>query len=250
MGRKGTEAAKQASQMVLADDNFASIAAAVREGRTVYDNLMKVIGWTLPTNGGEALTILAALALGLALPITPVQILWVNMVTAVALGLTLAFEPTEPGAMRRPPRDPAEPILSGRLMAQVAFVSVLLAAGCFGLFALAKAQGLPLEVARTMAVNALVAMELFYLFSARYAHGSALTAEGLKGTPAVWIGVAVTVTAQAGFTFLPAANVVFGSAPLAAGQIALATGAGVAVLLAAEARKALARRLAPRATAP
>ncbi len=242
MGRKGTEAAKQAAQMVLADDNFASIAAAVREGRTVHDNLMKVIAWTLPTNGGEALTILAALALGLALPITPVQILWVNMVTAVALGLTLAFEPTEPGAMRRPPRDPAAPILSRALLGQVAFVSALLAAGCFGLFTLAKAQGQSLEVARTMAVNALVAMELFYLFSARFAHGSALSVAGLRGTPAVWIGVSVTVAAQTAFTYLPAANVVFGSAPLGFGQLALTAGAGVCVLLAAEARKALARR--------
>ena len=102
MGQKGTEAAKEAAEMVLADDNFASIVAAVREGHTVYDNIMKVIGWTLPTNGGEAMTILAAIALGLALPVTPVQILWINMVTAVALGLTLAFEPTEPGAMTHP----------------------------------------------------------------------------------------------------------------------------------------------------
>ena len=112
MGGKGTEAAKEAAEMVLADDNFASIVAAVREGRTVYDNLLKVIAWTLPTNGGEALTIIAAIALGLALPITPVQILWINMITAVALGLTLAFEPTEPGTMQRPPRAPGQPILT------------------------------------------------------------------------------------------------------------------------------------------
>lgn len=104
MGGKGTEAAKEAAEMVLADDSFASIVAAVREGRTVYDNLMKVIAWTLPTNSGEALTIIAAIMLGLALPLTPVQILWINMVTAVALGLFLAFEPTEPGTMRRRPR--------------------------------------------------------------------------------------------------------------------------------------------------
>ena len=119
MGGKGTEAAKEAAEMVLADDNFASIVAAVREGRTVYDNLIKVIGWTLPTNGGEAMAIIAAIAFGLALPITPVQILWINMVTAVALGLTLAFEPTEPGTMRRPPRAPGQPILSGFLLWRV-----------------------------------------------------------------------------------------------------------------------------------
>ncbi|MCA9165908.1 MAG: HAD-IC family P-type ATPase, partial [Planctomycetales bacterium] len=123
MGRKGTEAAKEAAEMVLLDDNFASIVAAVREGRTVYDNLKKVIGWTLPTSGGEALVILAAVLMGLALPVTPVQILWINMVTVIALGLTLAFEPTEPGAMRRPPRSSNEPLLSGFLMWRVIFVS-------------------------------------------------------------------------------------------------------------------------------
>ena len=112
MGSSGTEAAKEAAAMVLADDNFASIVAAVREGRTVYDNLLKVIGWTLPTNGGEALAIIAAILVGVTLPMTPVQILWINMVTPVALGLTLAFEPTEPGTMRRPPRRPdaADPV--------------------------------------------------------------------------------------------------------------------------------------------
>src|SRR5690606_9550764 len=113
MGGKGTEAAKEASEMVLADDNFASIVAAVREGRTVYDNLTKVIAGKLPTNGGEAFTIILAIFLGLALPVTPVQILWINMVTAVALGRTLAFEPTEPGAMRRPARPAGAKLLSG-----------------------------------------------------------------------------------------------------------------------------------------
>jgi P-type E1-E2 ATPase len=106
MGIKGTEAAKAASEMVLADDNFASIVDAVREGRTAYDNLKKVIAWTLPTNGGQSFAIIAAVLFGVTLPVTPVQILWVNMITAVTLGLTLAFEPVEPGAMRRPPRPP------------------------------------------------------------------------------------------------------------------------------------------------
>jgi len=127
--------------MVLADDNFASIVAAVREGRTVYDNLMKVIRWTLPTNGGEAMTILAALAFGLALPITPVQILWINMVTAVTLGLTLAFEPTEPGTMRRPPRPAHIPVLDGLLLWRIVFVSALFVTGAFGMFFWAEARG-------------------------------------------------------------------------------------------------------------
>ena len=114
MGLKGSEAAKEAAELVLADDNFASIAAAVREGRTVYDNIKKVISWTLPTNAGEAMTIIVALFAGMALPITAVQILWVNLITAVTLGISLAFEPSEPGTMRRPPRPRDEPLLTGR----------------------------------------------------------------------------------------------------------------------------------------
>ena len=114
MGLKGSEAAKEAAEFVLADDNFASIAAAVREGRTVYDNIKKVISWTLPTNAGEAMTIVVALFAGMALPITAVQILWVNLITAITLGLALAFEPTEPGTMRRPPRPRDEPLTNGR----------------------------------------------------------------------------------------------------------------------------------------
>ena len=135
MGRKGTEAAKEASAMVLADDNFASIVAAVREGRTVYDNITKVIAWTLPTSCGEAFTIILAILVGVALPLTPVQILWVNMITAVALGLTLAFEPTEPGAMRRPAAAPNQALLSGRLAWRILFVSVLMVGGVFAVYA-------------------------------------------------------------------------------------------------------------------
>ncbi|MCE8442561.1 HAD-IC family P-type ATPase, partial [Rhodovulum sulfidophilum] len=116
MGRKGSAAAREAAELVLADDNFASIAAAVREGRTVYDNIKKVISWTLPTNAGEALTIVVALFAGMMLPITAVQILWVNLITAVTLGLALAFEPSEPGTMRRPPRARTEPLLTGGLI--------------------------------------------------------------------------------------------------------------------------------------
>jgi magnesium-transporting ATPase (P-type) len=111
MGRKGTEAAKEAAEMVLADDNFASIAAAVEEGRTVFENLRKAVVYVLPTSVGQASMVLIAVLLGMTLPITPVQILWVNMVTAVTLSLAIAFERPEPGLMTRPPRDPAEPLV-------------------------------------------------------------------------------------------------------------------------------------------
>ncbi|MCC7425282.1 MAG: cation-transporting P-type ATPase [Alphaproteobacteria bacterium] len=243
MGRKGTEVAKEASEMVLADDNFASIVAAVREGRTVYDNIVKVIGWTLPTNGGEALTILAALALGLALPVTPVQILWINMVTAVALGLTLAFEPTEPGAMKRPPRARAEPILNADLAWRICFVSLLFVAGAFGIFYWAEARGAPIEEARTLVVNTIVVMEIFYLFSVRYVHGTSLTLQGVIGTPAVLAGVGAIVLLQLGFTYLPPMQAVFGSRPvsLADGMVVIAI--GFAFLLIAEGEKYLRARI-------
>jgi magnesium-transporting ATPase (P-type) len=127
MGITGTAAAKEAAGMVLADDNFATIVAAVKEGRTVYENLRKVIAWTLPTNGGQAIVIVAAILLGLSLPVTPVQILWVNLVTAVALGLTLAFEPPEATLMQRKPRSPDEQLLQPYLLWRVALVSVLFA---------------------------------------------------------------------------------------------------------------------------
>lgn len=240
MGGKGTEAAKEASEMVLADDNFASIVAAVREGRTVYDNLSKVIAWTLPTNGGEAATIILAILFGLTLPITPVQILWVNMITSVALGLTLAFEPTEPGAMRRPVRPAGQPLLSGRLLWRILFVSVLMVAGTFGIFIWATSRGLSVETARTMAVNTLVVLEIFYLFSVRYVHGTSLTWQGLLGTRAVLAGVAAVVGAQLAFTYLPPMQAVFGSRPLSLGDGMAIIAVGVALLAIVEVEKRLA----------
>jgi magnesium-transporting ATPase (P-type) len=239
MGCKGTEAAKEAAGMILADDNFASIVAAVREGRTVYDNVVKVIGWTLPTNGGEALAIIAAIAFGLALPITPLQILWINMVTAVALGLTLAFEPTEPGTMARRPRRADEPILTGRLVWRVVFVSLLFVAGVFGMYFQAEERGLPIEAARTIAVNTIVVMEVFYLFSVRYVHGTALTLRGLVGTRAVLTGIAIVAAAQALLTWWMPMQRIFGTASIGIGDSIAIVGVGVALLLVVEAEKQL-----------
>jgi magnesium-transporting ATPase (P-type) len=237
MGRNGTEAAKEAAEIVLADDNFASIVAAVREGRTVYDNLKKVIAWTLPTNGGEFFAILTAIALGITLPITPVQILWINMVTAVALGLTFAFESTEPGTMRRPPRSSSEPLLSGAVLWRVGLVSVLVVAGSFGMFYWATERGLPLETARTIVVNTIIVMEVFYLFSVRYVYGTSLTWEGVIGTPAVLIGVAVVIVSQFAFTYLPFMNWVFDSRPVAAADGLMIVAVGIALLVLVELEK-------------
>ena len=243
MGRKGTEAAKEAAQVVLADDDFATIVAAVREGRVVYDNLRKVIAWSLPTNVGEAFCIVAAILLGLTLPITPVQILWVNMVTAVTLGLALAFEPAEPDVMRRPPRAPSEPLLSGFLAWRVVLVSVLLLAGTFGLFGWATRRGLPVEAARTVAVDALVAMQVAYLFSVRYLRLTSLTWTGVLGTPAVLAGVGAVAALQLAFTYLPPMQALFGTRPVAVrdGLAILATGAALLALL--EVEKLARRRL-------
>ncbi|MEW6167055.1 MAG: cation-transporting P-type ATPase [Pseudomonadota bacterium] len=247
MGRKGTEAAKEAAQIVLADDNFASIVAAVREGRTVYDNVTKVIGWTLPADGGEAMTIIAALAFGLPLPITALQILWINMVTTVALGLTLAFEPTEPGTMQRPPRPASQPILGGSLVWRVVYVSLLFVAGAFGMFSWAESRGQPIEVARTLVVNTIVVMEVFYLFSVRYVHGTSLSWRGVVGTPAVLIGVATVAVAQLAFTYLPPLQVAFDTRALSAPEAAAVIGVGVLLLFLAEIEKRVRRRLSVRA---
>lgn len=243
MGRKGTEAAKAAAQMVLVDDNFASIVGAVREGRTVYDNLKKVVAMVLPTNGGETGALLVALVFGFTLPITPIQILWVNMVTGVALELTLAFERTEAGAMQRPPRPRSEPLLTGQLWWQVLYVSAIFVAGTTGVFFWSLGQGASLEHARTLVVNTLVVMQVFYLFSARYIHGAAITWEGVLGTPAVLIGVAAVVLGQLALTYVPWFNAAFGTEPLSVVEGGIVVGLGVAMLLITELEKAVRRRI-------
>ena len=209
MGLKGTEVAKEAAEMVLADDNFASIARAVEQGRTVYDNLKKSIMFILPTNGGEALIIIAAIIMGRSLPITPAQILWINMITAVTLALTLAFEPAERNVMQRPPRDPREPMLSGFLIWRIIFVSFILVIGTFGLFLWERDQGASLELARTVAVNTLVMFEIFYLFNSRYLLAPALTWEGLFGNRYALYAIGILVVIQLGFTYLSTMQTLF-----------------------------------------
>ncbi len=214
MGRGGTEVARESAEMVLADDNFASVAHAVREGRTVYDNLRKAILFLLPVNGGESLAILVAVLAGLTLPITPLQILWVNMVSSVGLAMALAFEPPAPGVMERPPRPRDEPLLSAFLLWRLGFVSVLFLAGVFGIFAWSQFHGATLEEARTYAVNTLVVMEVFYLFSIRYLDSSSLGLSRIKGTPAVLVAVAVVVVLQLLFTYAPFMERLFDTRPV------------------------------------
>jgi len=237
MGVKGTEAARDAARVVLADDNFASIVAAVREGRTIHDNIRKVIAWNLPTNGGESLVIISAILLGITLPMTPVQILWINMVTAVALGLTLAFEPAEPGVMERAPRRMGASLLDAEMVWRVILVSILFAAAVFGVFGWARAGGASLDYARTLVVNLIVVMEIFYLFSVRYLHLTALTWTGILGTRAVLVGIAAAVTLQLAFTYAPFMRTVFETEPVSLADGALIIAVGVALLLLLEVEK-------------
>jgi cation-transporting ATPase F len=234
MGLGGTEVAKEAADMVLTDDDFATIEAAVEEGRGVFDNLTKFITWTLPTNIGEGLVVLAGIMVGAALPILPTQILWINMTTAVLLGLTLAFEPKETGIMTRPPRDPGQPLLTGTLVAQILLVSGLLVAGSWWLFEWEQARGASLPEARTAALNLFVMVEAFYLFSCRSLTQSAWRI-GLFSNRWVLVGVAVQGIGQLAITYLPAMNSAFQTAPIGIGvwlrilAIAVATSVVVAV---------------------
>ena len=228
MGLKGSEAAKEAADLVLADDNFASIAAAVREGRTVWDNLKKVISWTLPTNAGESLVIVLALLLGLALPVTAVQILWINLITAITLGLALAFEPTEKGTMTRPPRPRHAPILSGDLVWHVILVATLFLAAVFGVFTYAIDKGHSLALAQTMAMNTLVVLEIFHLFFIRNIHSTSLTWAAARGTKVVWTVVLGVTAAQFGVTYLPPLQTILGTAPVPLFDGLLIVGIGAA----------------------
>ncbi len=235
MGRSGTEVAKDAADIVLTDDDFATIEAAVEEGRGVFDNLVKFLTWTLPTNIGEGLVILAAIAAGAALPVLPTQILWINMTTAVALGLMLAFEPKEAGIMTRPPRDPGQPLLTRGLLVRVLLVATLLVTSTWWLFEWEVANGAALSEARTAAVNLFVVVEAFYLFSCRSLTHSAWRI-GVFSNRWIVVGVTVQVIGQLAITYLPAMNRVFATAPISPGAWlrVLAIGAAVSAVVAIE----------------
>ena len=243
MGLKGTEAAKEAAEMVLADDNFASIVHAVEEGRTVYDNIRKTLGFILPTNGAQAGIIIASVMMGIALPITPLQILWINMVTAVTLGLSLAFEPSEGNVMKRPPRSPKEPLLNQFLSWRIVFVSAILVMGTLGLFLWDRYHGETLEMARTTAVNTLIFFQIFYLFNTRYLKAPVLNREGLFGSPAVLIAVATIIGLQLLFTYLPLFQTVFGTAAIPLGDWLRIVGFTFVVFVLVEIEKYILRRL-------
>jgi magnesium-transporting ATPase (P-type) len=235
MGVAGTEVAKEAADMVLTDDNFATIEAAVEEGRGVFDNLTKFIVWTLPTNVGEGLVILGAILVGVTLPILPIQILWINMTTAGLLGLTLAFETKEPGIMLRQPRRPGTPILTGVLIARMAIVSGVLLVGAFGLFEWALLTGESETAARTIAVNVFVFVEMFYLFNCR-SLTKTMFQVGVFSNRWLWAGVATMTAFQLLYTYNPVMNRMFGSVPIEASEwiLILAVAAFAYVLVGTE----------------
>ena len=214
MGITGTEVSKEASDMVITDDNFASIERAVQEGRTVFNNLKKTIMFILPTNGGECLVIIWAIITGALLPVLPLHILWINMITTVALAITLAFEPIEQGTMKVPPREPRAPIIEAYLLWRIILVSLVMAVGCFGLFNYEQGHGATIESARTVAVNVIVFFEIFYVLNTRYQTENVLSIKGLFGNRIILIGIAAVILFQIMFTYWPVLNNLFKTGPI------------------------------------
>jgi len=243
MGVKGSEAAKEASSIVLTDDNFASIVAAIREGRIVSDNIKKSLIWALPTNAGEGLIILWALLWGMTLPITPLQILWVNMVSATTLGMALAFEGAQDHLMTRPPVSRHAPFLEGGVMWHILFVSCLFLAGVLCVYSYAISHNYPLDLARTLSLNSLVAMEVFHLFFVRYIYNPSLSWKAFKGTKVMWVTVLVVILAQLSLTYFPPLQKLFATQPLSLWDGVLVLSTGVALFFVVELEKQIRLRL-------
>lgn len=239
MGIKGSEASKEAADIVLADDNFSTIAAAVAEGRTIYDNLRKAILFILPTNGAQGLVMLCAVLFGLTLPLTPVQILWVNMVVAITLALALAFEPAEPGVMQRPPRQSSAALLSTAFLRRIALVSLLIGGSAMALFQLALAQGLDLATARTVTVTALVVAQAGYLLNSRHLNNFSLKPTLLFTNRIAWLAIGILVLLQLAFVYSPLLQLWFGTQPLSLQHWLWSLGAALLVMLLVEVEKKL-----------
>ncbi|MFW6339658.1 MAG: cation-translocating P-type ATPase [Wenzhouxiangella sp.] len=248
MGIKGTEASRQAAEMVLADDNFASIASGIEEGRGIYDNIRKAILFILPTNAAEALVIAVAVLVGMTLPITPVQILWVNMATAVTLALALAFEPTEGEVMDRAPRPADQGLITRFVAVRIVWVGLVLTGLTFFVFQWSLSGQGDEALARTMAVNLLVVGEIVYLFNCRRWLSPSLTLEALLANRWAWGLVGVLVLMQAGFTYLPAAQRIFETTALGLGHWLLILALVTPLLVLVELEKWAYRRQQSRTT--
>jgi calcium-translocating P-type ATPase len=249
MGIKGTEVTKEAAEMVLADDNFASISAAVKEGRTVYNNIEKAILFMLPTNVAQALVILAAVFVGFTMPITAPQILWVNMVTSVALGLVISFEPHEIDVMQRPPRVVNRPILDAFGVWRVVFVGALLLILTLWAFFWMKSQDASDPLARTVAVNTLVIGQVFYLLNSRFKIDSSLSPMAHLGNRYLPMGVAAVVVLQLLYTYAPPLQQVFETEGIPLHIWPWLFLGGLIFFLVVEIEKAIIRALRPRAAA-
>jgi len=239
MGRSGTEVAKESADMVLTDDDFASIEAAVEEGRGVFDNLVKFIVWALPANVGLGLVLVAAIVTGGQLPILPVQVLWLNMTAVLILGLPFAVEPRDADIMRRPPRDPSLPLLTRAHVAQILLVSAVLVAGAFGLFHHEQGIG-STEEARTVVVNVFALTLLAYVFNCLSLHRPLLIG-GIRRNRWIGVGALGLIAVQLLYTYAPFMNEVFGSAPLGAGPWLRMVAVAVAAYAVVEAFKAVLR---------
>lgn len=246
MGIKGTEATKEAADIVLADDNFATIERAVEEGRRIYDNIRKSVVFLLPTNGAQALVIIAAVLAGIALPLSPVQILWINLVTALTLSLTLAREPAEPGLMRRMPRSATEQVLSSRAIAVVLTASVVIGVATFVVYLLERDRTGDYAVAQTSAVLMLALGQLAFLLNCRLLNGSAFTVRVLTGNRNLWISAGLLMALQIMFTYAPFMNDWFDSTPIGFHSWALTAGLAVGVFVVMEGAKAVIRRIGNR----
>ena len=249
MGIKGTEVTKEAAEMVLADDNFASITAAVREGRTVYNNIEKAILFMLPTNVAQALVIMVAIFAGFTLPITAPQILWVNMVTSVALGLVICFEPHELDVMKRAPRVVGRPILTGFGVWRVIFVGLALLAYTLSGFFWMLSRGAPDELARTVAVNAITIGQVFYLLNSRYLVDSSVSIRAHLGNRYLPVGIGAVVVLQFLFTYAPPLQQLFETAPVPLSVWPVLLLGGLGFFLLVEAEKLVIRLVWPSRTA-
>ncbi|GAB6939529.1 cation-transporting P-type ATPase [Isoptericola variabilis] len=241
MGIKGTEATKDAAEVVLADDNFATIERAVEEGRRIYDNIRKSVLFLLPTNGAQSLVILVAVLFGLVLPLAPVQVLWINMITAVTLSLGLAYEKAEPDVMSRPPRDPKASILDAAFVRRILIVSVLIGGATLVVFYAERAQGAPLAEAQTTAVTMLALGQLAYLFNCRFLDRSSLTVDVLRGNRVIWLSAVALIALQCVFVYAPFMHDWFDAAPIGLEEWGKTLGLAIVVFLLVEVVKAVGR---------
>ncbi|KAJ8145067.1 hypothetical protein OY671_001830 [Metschnikowia pulcherrima] len=250
MGIKGTEATKEAAEVVLADDNFATIERAVKEGRRIYDNIRKSVSFSLPTNGAQSLVILVAVSFGSTSPLQPVQVSWINMITAVTSSLALAYEKAEPDVMRRAPRDPKASILDGAYVRRISLVSLLIGGATISSFYVERAQGVPLAEAQTTAVTMLALGQLAYSFNCRFLDRSSLTLDVSRGNRVVWVSAATSLASQAVFVYAPFMHSWFDSAPIALAEWGKTLGLALVVFSLVEVIKWVGRRWTARDHVP